>query len=161
MFNRTKWAAGCLTLVALTMVGCTGASPRISDTAYVTLDRPAQLPGLTLGAGTYVFEQANAAGPGSNVIRVRSEDRTEICFLAITEAVDRPNDIASDSAVSFTAADGAVRITAWYPKNKSVGHQFDYDAPPQPRVQARGEGPLSCGAIPAPKGGVVRVAHGN
>src|SRR5215212_3569486 len=99
MFNLTVRAAGCLAVAVLTMVGCSVTSHRSSDAAYVTLETPAQLPGITLDPGTYIFEQADAAGAGAGVVRVRSGDGSEVCFLAFTEVIDRPAGMGR--AVSF------------------------------------------------------------
>lgn len=151
MFNRTLLAAGCLTVAVLTMVGCSAGSHRSSDAAYVTLEKPAQLPGITLDPGTYIFEQADAKGPGAGVVRVRSGDGAEVCFLALTDVVDRPAGMGRAVSFSPPASDGEWKIAAWYPKDKTVGHQFIYAAPPQPRVHVRGVNELSCGATRVPR----------
>ena len=96
-------------------------------TTYLTFSRSVRLPGVTLDAGTYVFELAdpfNAAG----VVRVLSGDRRTSYFMGFTNATERPRGLRLDASVSLGEAKAGVAppITAWYPIGERTGRQFIY-----------------------------------
>jgi hypothetical protein len=96
-------------------------------TTIVTFSGPVGLPGVTLGAGTYVFEVASPE-TSLDVVRVRSKDRSLVYFAGITQLVSRPEGLGSDRIVTFGEAPPGIAppIAAWYPIGSALGHRFLY-----------------------------------
>jgi hypothetical protein len=95
-------------------------------TNYLTFSGPVALPGVTLQAGTYIFERLIDTEP--DIIVVRDRDRSKVYYMAFTHRAERPAGMSRTSAVTFAEArPGApVPITAWYPLNSRSGHRFVY-----------------------------------
>ena len=74
-----------------------GTSPK--RTAYLTFSGRFALPGISLSAGTYVFERADA--DISNLVRVASPDRKHIYLTALTTVVARPKGTSGNRQISF------------------------------------------------------------
>ena len=116
-----------IAMFALAFVQHVAAGTFAERTTYLTFNRSVRLPGVTLGAGTYVFELAdsyNAAG----VVRVLSRDRQTSYFMGFTHATERPRGLRLDASVSFGESAGGVAppITAWWPIGERTGRQFIY-----------------------------------
>ena len=94
---------------------------------YVRFNRPVALPGVALGAGTYIFELPDAIG-ASDVVRVSSLDRRDDYLTAFTRIVERPAGMNPNQVVSFgeAAASAPQPITAWWLPHESTGRQFIY-----------------------------------
>ena len=72
--RKLAWAAAVVAVFALGLVQHGAADTNPARTTYLTFSQPVQLPGVALGAGTYLFELADPdAAPG--VVRVLSRDR--------------------------------------------------------------------------------------
>ena len=86
-----------------------------------------QLPGVTLPAGTYIFEVVNPNG-GSDVVIVRSRDRIEAVCLQFTRAVYRPQSGNMEATITFgeTPAGTPPPVKAWYPQSETLGREFLY-----------------------------------
>ena len=93
---------------------------------HVTFSDAVMLPGVTLTAGTYVFE-AGPGGTNPNIVRVMSLNRQRLYFLGFTSPVVRPAG-AEPSVLTFGEAAGgaAAPILAWYPVGSNQGHGFVY-----------------------------------
>ena len=116
-----------LAMFALACVQHVAAGTIAERTTYLTFNRAVRLPGVTLGAGTYVFELIdpfNAAG----VVRVRSGDRRTSYFMGFTNATERPRGLRLDASVSLGESAGGMAppITAWFPIGERTGRQFIY-----------------------------------
>jgi hypothetical protein len=113
--------------VALVLVQHVAATTLSARTTYLTFNRSVQLPGVTLEAGTYIFELADPFG-GSGVVRVLSRDRRIPYFMGLTNRVDAPRGLRLDASVLLaeSAPGVAPRITAWFPIAASTGRQFMY-----------------------------------
>ena len=118
-----------VTVAVLLAVGAVEAGDPTppSQRTILTFSGPVALPGLTLNAGTYVFELADPNGNDDAVV-VMNEDRNHVYFLGMTKPVRRPANLPKDQAVAFGVAErGApVPITRWYPIGEAFGHQFIY-----------------------------------
>lgn len=128
MVNRKAVLTACGACLGLVLAAAvsTGAWVNASRTTYVTFSGPVGLPGVTLGAGTYIFEMAN---PNRNdIVRVMSRQRDLVLFTGFTETVDRPANLAADHLISLGEAPPGVapRVTVWYPAGDSLGHSFIY-----------------------------------
>ncbi len=116
--------------VVLLGVFATSAASAMLDTrhaTYFTFSRSVQLPGVTLPAGTYVFEISNA-GSGSNVVLVRSRDRSTVHAFRLTNVIYRPALRNLDAAITFgeTSAGNPPPVKAWYPQSETTGREFIY-----------------------------------
>jgi hypothetical protein len=104
-----------------------GAIVNPHKTMYLTFSKPVQLPGVALGAGTYIFEIANP-NTSADIVRVLSRDRSMSYFMGFTRAVERPHELPRNQAVSLaeSAAGAPPPVTVWWPQNESTGRQFIY-----------------------------------
>jgi hypothetical protein len=103
-----------------------GASTNAKHTMYVTFNRPVSLPGVTLKAGSYIFETPDGTSD-HDLVRIFSRDRSNVILTTFTRAVDRPAGMNRNQVFSFGEApgNGPQPITVWWPED-SVGHQFVY-----------------------------------
>ena len=94
----------------------------------ITFSSPVALPGVTLGAGTYVFELADP-DTGRSVVLVRNKER-RICYLGMTHRVERPAGLRTDQPVLLGESPRGVPppIKSWYPDGDNAGRQFIYPA---------------------------------
>ncbi len=95
-------------------------------TNYLTFNRPVRLPGVVLGAGTYIFEKADPWTP--EVVRVLSGDRRTAYFMGFTLPADRPQGLDPGAVVSLgeSRPGSAAPVTIWWPIGESRGHAFMY-----------------------------------
>jgi hypothetical protein len=117
--------AGCIALLGTLMQTPTGAAPP-SGLMYLTFSGSVQLPGVTLAAGSYVFELIDPYP--TNVVRVRGRHDARTLWLGMTRRVDRPANLTGDRAIVFgeTPAGTPPPIKIWYPSDESTGRQFIY-----------------------------------
>ena len=113
-------------LLALTLTQYSTASTA-DRMSYLTFSGPVSLPGVTLGAGTYVFELALPFSQ-RNVVRVMSRDRRISYYMGFTRTVDRPSGLPAGAAISLgeSPRNQAPPITAWWPMGETQGHEFLY-----------------------------------
>ena len=79
--------------VALFMTAFSAGARAVTSahkTMYLTFSQPVQLPGVSLGTGTYIFEIANPNTSG-DVVRVLSRDRSTSYFMGFTRARPAPS----------------------------------------------------------------------
>ena len=116
---------GVLTLGLVLTVPMHGAEADLR-TNYLTFSGPVALPGVTLQAGTYIFERVVDTEP--DIIVVRNRDRSKVYFMAFTQRAERPAGMKRTNAVTFGEARPGtpVPITAWYPIDSRSGHRFVY-----------------------------------
>ena len=94
-------------------------------TMYLTFSTPVSLPGVTLKAGSYIFELRDPVDYWG-VVNVSSRDRSQLFFSGTTRQVKRPQGMRPDQVISFGEAPAgtAQRITTWWPANASMGREF-------------------------------------
>ena len=127
MVNRRSMLAACGGILVLLTVVSVNAWPTANRATPLTFGGPVALPGVTLGAGTYVFELADP-DLGWDIVRVRSHNRSRVYFMGFTNRIERPAGMPADRQISFGEAPAAMAapITAWYHEGESTGHQFIY-----------------------------------
>jgi len=126
-FNM-KALVGAVFAVALLGGAVTeGNSLGSARTAYVSFSGAVRLPGVTLPAGTYIFERVDSQSR-IDLVRVLSRDRSKTYMMGFTNLVNRPANMSSKTTVTLgeAAAGMAPAITAWYPAGENTGHQFKY-----------------------------------
>jgi hypothetical protein len=81
-------------LLGVLATSSTGAMTA-NRTTYFTFSGAVEMPrGVSLAAGTYIFEVANPNG-GSDVVRVLSRDRKKTFLMGLTRGVDRRREAIS------------------------------------------------------------------
>lgn len=128
-----RWmTAMCCALVGGLLVAVSvGADWNAKQTTYLTFGGPVQIPGVTLGAGTYIFERVGPYVP--NVIQVLSRDRSMVFAAMFTTQVDR-RDRGSQLVFWETRPRTAPAIKAWYPEGGKRGHEFGYSGAQSSRL---------------------------
>jgi hypothetical protein len=125
-FNRR----GLLVLAGLGLLGLVAASPGHASvdserSTQLTFSKPFSLPGVTLGAGTYIFERASPLS-SIEVVRVSSRDRRFVYYLGFTELVQRPRGTVSPITFREALAGAPIPVRDWYPEGTGKGHRFLY-----------------------------------
>jgi hypothetical protein len=122
----SKSAVAALGAVAVLIGASLHARANASDTTYLTFSRAVSLPGVTLPAGTYIFERVDQNIP--SIVHVLSRDRKTVYLMAFTTPIARPDSLGSRVVLLGEAAAGATpKVRAWFPIGDNVGHQFNYD----------------------------------
>jgi hypothetical protein len=125
MVNRTwRWAALAVVLVAMAVAPSATALGSGSHSTYLTFSRPVQLPGVSLEAGSYIFE---VSAPGSDVVQVLTRDRSRAVYQGFTNPAYRSVG-KRDATATFgeAAAGSAPPVKAWWPEGDALGHSFIY-----------------------------------
>src|SRR5712692_2282382 len=128
MFKRRFLVSTCgAAILGLVLVAPSlNAWGNANGTTYLTFSGPVALPGVSLPAGTYIFDLPEPSS--RTLVRVTSRDRSKVYLLAFTNFIARPTGLRSDQMVTFGEATASVPppITAWYPVAESTGRQFVY-----------------------------------
>jgi hypothetical protein len=128
MMKHTVLIVACVTaILGLTAVSDARAQQTGSRETFLSFNTPFALPGVSLAAGTYVFEVVDTPGVVT-VVRVRSMDGTRVYLTALTQLVSRPRGLPKDRHITFNeVATGMVpQVKAWYPVGDSIGREFMY-----------------------------------
>jgi hypothetical protein len=128
MFNRKSSVAVCGVVLGFLVAAASVHASNPAHFALLTFSGPVSLPGVSLAAGTYVFEVANP-DTSSNVVRVRSkEDYQHVYFTGFTRRIDRPRGLRADRPVVLgePATGMPPPILAWFPEGGATGRQFVY-----------------------------------
>ena len=126
MFISKSAAVAAIGAAAILVGGALHARATGSDATYLTFSRAVSLPGVTLPAGTYLFQRASDNTP--NIVQVLSRDRKKVYLMAFTDPIARPNNLGSRVVLlSETAAGATPQLRAWFPIGEPTGHQFNYD----------------------------------
>jgi len=125
LHRRVALGAFALALTGLVVAAPSYGGEDSSQRIELTFSKPVALPGVSLGAGTYVFERAAPNG-ALEVVRVSSRDRRFVYYMGFTELVNRP--VGNTPAITFSEApkDAPLPIKEWYPTFASTGHRFLY-----------------------------------
>ncbi len=127
MTNRRSILALCVVVLGLMFAATGDARGNINRTTFLTFSGPVALPGVTLEAGTYIFELADPER-SLNIVQVLSRNRTKTHLITLTNDVERPKNLQADRQVLFgeASAGAPLPITAWFPVGDAVGHGFIY-----------------------------------
>ena len=102
------------------------ARGNLPDTNYLTFSGAVALPGVTLPAGTYIFERADQNTP--DIVRVLSRDRRTVYLSAYTTSIRRPRNLGDRIVLLSEVARGATpQVRAWFPIGDAMGHEFKFD----------------------------------
>jgi len=100
---------------------------------YVAISGRLTLPGISLPAGSYIFERTMPRG-SYDLVRVMSRDHHHLYFTAFTRRVQRPLGLPADRQIVFQEVPIGTtpRLQAWYPIGESTGQEFIYSGIRQP-----------------------------
>ena len=129
MTNRMNRRGMLMVMGGLALVGLVAAAPGDAGvdsnrTTQLTFSKPFSLPGVTLGAGTYIFERASESA--IEVVRVSSGDRRFVYYMGFTQLVEKPRGVTSPITFGEAPAGSAIPVREWYPAGTSTGHRFVY-----------------------------------
>ena len=125
MLNRNRRRVSILAVIAAVVLGTAShASPPLTEVNNLTFGAPVSLPGVTLPAGTYVFERD--AIESARIVRVKSPNFQQLLFVGFTTPVMRPRGLNAPVAFGEAEAGRPLPIVAWYPVGSNRGHQFLY-----------------------------------
>jgi hypothetical protein len=127
LFRRIVHTLCGVVLLGVLATSTTGASFNTSRTTHFTFSGAVQLPGVTLPAGTYIFEVVNPNG-SSDVVSVLSRDRKKVHLLRFTRPVYREakGDLKASITLGETPAGTPPPVKAWYPQSETRGREFIY-----------------------------------
>ena len=127
MFGNVALLASIVAVAAILTASASQAAPMAPLTMAnnLTFSKAVMLPGITLTAGTYVFE-SGPGGTNPNIVRVMSQNRQKLFYLGFTNPVVRPRGHEPSVLTFGEAANGAPPILAWYPVGSNQGHAFLY-----------------------------------
>lgn len=122
MTNHKSFLVAFVVILGLVVVAGS-ASAWSSRMSYLTFSAPVALPGVTLGAGSYVFERVTP-----EIVRVSHRTTRQVYLTAFTHAIARPKDMPRNQHVTIgeTEAGLAPPIKAWFPEGYAAGHEFIY-----------------------------------
>jgi len=131
MLKSNVVLVSCVAIVTGLLVA-RAASGSIPHTNYLTFTAPFALPGVSLPAGTYVFDVV--ATGSNNVVRVTSRDGLRTYLTTFTVNVQRPKGLPVNRQIVFNEVPAGTTppVKAWFPVGQSIGHQFVYDAAGRP-----------------------------
>jgi hypothetical protein len=112
MLNRnTVWISVLAVVAAMAVSTTSQATVPLTEVNNLTFGSRVALPGVTLAAGTYVFERDVHAN--SHIVRVRSTNYQQLLFVGFTTPVTRPRGFKA--AVSFGEVERGqpLPIVAW------------------------------------------------
>jgi hypothetical protein len=134
-----------LSLVALIVFAPAGArADEWNKATTLTFNHPVEVPGMVLGAGTYVFRLADSSD--RNVVQILSADQSHVYENVLAIPAYRPN--ATDkTVVTFEerAKGSPDAISSWFYPGDNYGQEFVY---PKAVYQVASLAPLSSTAPP-------------
>jgi hypothetical protein len=122
----TRILTSFIAVVALVaLAGVSGKATSAELTNSLTFNRPVALPGVTLPAGTYLFERFEG---WANVVRVTEAKTRRPLYMGFTDPVRRPHTLQADQLVVLGEAPRGepARVAIWFPIGRRDGHRFIY-----------------------------------
>lgn len=125
--GRTVAAAFGAVVLGLAMEAGSQATS-VGRATLLSFNGPVALPGITLPAGSYMFERA-LPGDNAHIVRVSSANRKTVYLTTYTQLVPRPDGLPVDRLVMLGEASPGMAppIKAWFPSGERQGHAFIYD----------------------------------
>jgi hypothetical protein len=103
------------------LIAASGRAANIGRTNYLTMNRPAALPGIVLPPGSYVFE---AVEGHPDIVRVTDRVTNRILYQGFTEIVARPRGLTSAVLFGEAPSGAPTPIEAWFPTGAHTGNAF-------------------------------------
>ena|SRR5688572_3201580 len=125
---RLLFLASLLALFVIPSPYVDAQTPVRSHKAYVTFQRPVEIPGRILPAGTYVLK---LIVPEIHVGQILSADETEVFGIFFTMTVDRKPaaNLPTDLKLELREKGAAKwdRLIAWFSPGYTIGDEISYD----------------------------------
>jgi len=117
--------AACAALL-VTGALASAQQPNTNDQTYVTFSAPVSLPGVTLPAGSYMFQLLNSQA-NRNVVQVFDHDRTKLYATLLAMPASRPEP-ADATVITFREApvNAPPAVQFWYYPGRTDGQEFAY-----------------------------------
>lgn len=103
------------------LMAASGRAANIGRTDYLTMNRPAALPGIVLPPGSYVFE---AVENHPDIVRVSDRATKRVLYQGFTDIVARPSGLTRVVVFGEAPRGAALPIEAWFPTDRSTGNVF-------------------------------------
>lgn len=126
MMTLARSVATAMVATAFAWTATTAAADQWNDRTTITFSAPVMVPGMTLPAGTYVFELMDSKTT-RHLVQIRRESDGEV--LTTTQAVPTKRlEPRGDVVVKFnpTESGAAPALKAWFYPGTVYGHQFVY-----------------------------------
>jgi len=119
MKNKSLLMVG--TVLGSFLMAASGGAANIGRTDYVTMNRPAALPGIVLPAGSYVFE---AVENHPDIVRISDRATKRVLYQGFTDVVARPSGLTRVVLFGEAPRGAALPIEAWFPTGSPTGNAF-------------------------------------
>ena len=103
------------------LIAASSRAANIGRTNYLTMNRPAALPGIVLPPGSYVFE---AVQGHPDIVRVTDRLTNRVLYQGFTEIVPRPRGLTSVVLFGEAPRGLPIPIEAWFPSGAQTGNAF-------------------------------------
>jgi hypothetical protein len=125
--HRIAHTLSGVVLLGVLATSTTGAIPNARRTTNFTFKASVALPGVTLPAGSYVFEVMNP-DTSADLVRVMNRERNRTYTMQFTRRVQRPasGDLKAIVALGESPAGTPQPIKTWFPDNETTGREFIY-----------------------------------
>jgi hypothetical protein len=126
MMTLARSVATAIIATAFAWTATTAAADQWNDKTTITFSAPVMVPGMTLPAGTYVFELMDSQ-TSRHLVQIRRESDGKL--LTTTHAVPTKRlEPRGDVVVKFnpTESGAAPALKAWFYPGTVYGHQFVY-----------------------------------
>jgi len=127
--SKSRIVIASIVIVTGLLTSTSKAIGNVAHTSYFTFSGRIALPGVSLPAGTYVFEVVN---PTANaIVRVSSRDGRKTYVTAFTRTIDRSPGQPADLQLVLNEVPAGTRpsVRAWFPLGERSGHEFIYPSP--------------------------------
>src|SRR5712692_9122525 len=126
MVTRRTVMAACGAVVIALATATWSYSWTTNKSMRLSFSGPVAFPGVTLPAGTYIFERA---ADDVHVVLVSSADQRTVYLTKFTELVNRPNELPISQHITLGEAKPGMAppVRVWYPDGVRQGHAFIYD----------------------------------
>jgi hypothetical protein len=127
VMSKFRFVVASIVVTSALALGSSLNASSIAHTNYMTFSGPFSLPGVSLPAGTYVFETPLAPS-SADVVRVTSRDGRHVYLMAFTRTVTRAGRVTSSPQIQFGEVSGGspAPVKIWYPAGQLIGHEFLY-----------------------------------
>ena len=103
------------------LMTASGRAANFGHINYVTMNRPAALPGVVLPPGSYVFE---AVEGHPDIVRVSDRATNRVLYQGFTDIVARPSGLTRVVLFGEAPRGVALPIEAWFPTGSQTGNAF-------------------------------------
>jgi hypothetical protein len=125
--RRIVHILSAIVVLGVLATSTTGAIPNARRTTNFTFKSAVALPGVTLPAGSYVFEVLNPDS-SADLVRVMNPQRSKTYTMQFTRFVHRPQqgDLKATITLGEATSGTPQPIKTWFPESETTGREFIY-----------------------------------